>query len=180
MEISYRVVESRRRTLALQVLPDGGVVVRCPKGFPRSRVAAFVESKRSWLERQLVRLPREEKLSAAALENLRKQAQQDLSRRAALFWEKMGISYGRITVRSQRTRWGSCTGRGNLSFNCLLMLAPEGVRDYVVVHELCHRRQMNHSKAFWAEVEGALPDYGCSRKWLRENGPRLLAQLPEK
>lgn len=91
----------------------------------------------------------------------------------------MGISFGRITIRSQHTRWGSCSADGNLSFNCLLMFAPESVQDYVVVHELCHRKHMNHSPAFWAEVEKVLPDYRLQKAWLKEQGTSLLARLPD-
>ena len=89
----------------------------------------------------------------------------------------VGVSYGGITIRAQKTRWGSCSSKGNLNFNCLLLLAPAEVLDYVVVHELCHRREMNHSPKFWAEVERVLPDYDARRKWLKENGPGLISRL---
>lgn len=86
---------------------------------------------------------------------------------------------GEIVARAQRTRWGSCSARGSLSFNCLLMLAPPEMREYVAVHELCHRKQMNHSAAFWREVALWLPDYAAQRAWLREHGPALLGRLPK-
>lgn len=90
------------------------------------------------------------------------------------------MSFGRISYRFQRTRWGSCSARGDLSFNCLLLLCPPEVLDYVVVHELCHRRHMDHSGRFWAEVAVMLPDYQARRAWLREHGPALMARLPDK
>ena len=86
----------------------------------------------------------------------------------------MGVDYGRITVRDQRTRWGSCSAKGNLNFNWRLILAPGEVLDYVVVHELAHRREMNHSKRFWSLVEMVLPDYERRRRWLKENGEALM------
>ena len=89
----------------------------------------------------------------------------------------MGVTYGGITIRNQRSRWGSCSGQGTLNFNCLLMLAPPEVLDYVVVHELCHRKEMNHSAAFWAEVARVLPDYEARKRWLKENGPALIGRL---
>ena len=90
---------------------------------------------------------------------------------------KVGVTYGRITIRNQRTRWGSCSSKGNLNFNCLLMLFPDEVIDYVVVHELCHRKHMNHSAAFYAEVARVFPEYRKYQKWLKENGGLYLARL---
>ncbi len=87
----------------------------------------------------------------------------------------MGVDYGRITIRHQKTRWGSCSSKGNLNFNCYLMLAPQEVLEYVVVHELAHRREMNHSKAFWKIVEQYKPNYKWSKRWLKEEGVKLLA-----
>ena len=80
---------------------------------------------------------------------------------------------------NQRTRWGSCSSKGNLNFNCLLMLCPEDVRDYVVVHELCHRKELNHSPRFWAEVAKVLPGYAVQRKWLKESGGTIIRRLPD-
>jgi len=87
------------------------------------------------------------------------------------------VTYGRITIRNQKTRWGSCSSKGNLNFNCLLMLAPPEVLDYVVVHELCHRMEMNHSKRFWSLVETVLPDYREQEKWLKGEGAVLLRRM---
>ena len=87
---------------------------------------------------------------------------------------QVGVDYGRITIRNKKTHWGSCSSKGNLNFNCLLMLAPAEILDYVVVHGLCHRKEMNHSKAFWAEVEKVLPDYRESVQWLKEKGSLIM------
>jgi predicted metal-dependent hydrolase len=94
--------------------------------------------------------------------------------RVRYYSQRIGVTYGRITIRNQRTRWGSCSARGNLNFNCLLMLAPPEVVDSVVVHELCHRKEMNHSERFYAEVFRAFPDYLKWNRWLKENGEELL------
>ena len=90
----------------------------------------------------------------------------------------VGTDYGRVTIRCQRTRWGSCSAKGNLNFNCLLLLAPPEALDSVVVHELCHRKHMNHSAAFYAEVLRVFPDYRKWNGWLREHGAALLARVP--
>ncbi len=85
-----------------------------------------------------------------------------------------GLRYGRVAIRGQRTRWGSCSAQHNLNFNWRLMMAPREVIDYVIVHELCHLAEMNHSPRFWRLVEKYYPTYKKWRKWLRENGFRLL------
>ena len=90
----------------------------------------------------------------------------------------VGVNCGRITIRAQKSRWGSCSAKGNLNFNCLLMLCPEEVRDYVVVHELCHRKELNHSDRFWNEVRQLLPSYDSARKWLKTNGVSLIRRIP--
>lgn len=88
----------------------------------------------------------------------------------------VGVTYGRITIRNQKTRWASCSGKGNLNFNCLLILTPREIIDYVIVHELCHRKEMNHSKAFWSEVESVRPNYKESISWLKEEGSQIIRE----
>ena len=175
---AYRLVRSDRRTLAIQITPAGEVVVRCPRQMPKAQADRIVRQKAGWIMAHLPD-PREPKFSREELAELAKRAKEVLPRRAARFAPMVGVDYGRITIRCQRTRWGSCSSLGNLNFNCLLMLAPPEVADYVVVHELCHRKEMNHSAAFWAEVEKILPDYQNRRAWLREHGSALMARLPE-
>jgi superfamily II DNA helicase RecQ len=113
-------------------------------------------------------------LTKEQLRTLKKRAAAAISERVEYFAPIVGVTYGNITIRSQKTRWGSCSASGNLNFNCLILLAPPEVLDYVVVHELCHRKQMNHSPLFWAEVERVLPDYKASVRWLKQNGRRLM------
>ena len=115
--------------------------------------------------------------SDAELEKLACHAKEVLPEITAHFAPLVGVDYGRITIRAQRTRWGSCSAQGNLNFNCLLMLTPDDVMEYVVVHELCHRKEMNHSARFWAEVERVLPGYRESRRWLKEQGGGLIGRL---
>lgn len=97
--------------------------------------------------------------------------------RVKYYADIIGVTYGKITIRNQKTRWGSCSSKGNLNFNCLLMLMPPEVIDYVVVHELCHRNQMNHSKAFWKEVEKILPNYKDSVGWLKKEGGGIIRRM---
>ena len=114
------------------------------------------------------------KLTAIELELLTAQAKQIFSEKVARYAKEMGVTYGRVTIRHQKTRWGSCSGLGNLNFNCLLLFAPDAVQDYVVIHELCHRKEMNHSDRFWCEVAKVMPDYKVHKKWLKENGRKIM------
>ena len=180
--IPYRLVRSSRKTLAIQITPAGKVILRCPNRCPKKDAEAFLESKGDWIEAHLQKLagqPALQPLSPEEVQALRRQAAEDLPRRVARLAPLVGVTCGRVTIRSQRTRWGSCSARGNLNFNCLLSLCPEAVRDYVVVHELCHRIELNHSPRFWAEVARIMPDYALHRNWLKENGGSLIARLPE-
>lgn len=178
--VPYRVIRSSRRTVSLQIVPGGEVLVRCPKRMSNGDIRRFVESKSGWIEKHLEKQTAAARLPAFSdgqLQALASQARQTVPERAAYFAPLVGVTYGRITIRSQHTLWGSCSGKGNLNFNCLLMLTPPEVLDYVVVHELCHRKEMNHSARFWAEVGRVLPDYEIRRKWLRENGTALISRL---
>jgi len=178
--MDYRLIRSKRKTISLRITADGTLEVRCPSRMPRYQVDALIESRRDWIEKQLSRLPpAQPRLTAEELSALYREARTDLQERVACYAPLMGVTWGKITIRSQKTRWGSCSSRGNLNFNCLLMLAPPRVRDYVVVHELCHRKEMNHSARFWHLVEEILPDWRQSRQWLRENGTALMGRLPE-
>ena len=178
MDISYKVIRSGRKTVALQVLPDGTLLVRSPKHMTDAAIRSFVESKRHWIQKHRQSKQQLPKFTPQQLKAMGEDAARIISARVSYFAPLLGVTYNRITIRTQRTRWGSCSGKGNLNFNRLLALAPGSVLDYVVVHELCHLREMNHSPRFWALVESILPDYKQSKKWLKENGNALLSQLP--
>lgn len=175
--IPYEVIRSNRRTAAIQIIQDRSVLVRVPVGMSEAEIRQLVADKRSWIESHLP-APRPElpALHEAELQALARKAGQVIPQRLALFAPQVGVTYHRVTIRAQRTRWGSCSSLGNLNFNCLLMLAPPEVVDYVAVHELCHRKELNHSPRFWAEVARVLPDYKGRQAWLRENGGALLAR----
>lgn len=102
------------------------------------------------------------------------QAASYLAARLAVYAEKMGVKPLKLSIRGQKKRWGSCSAKNSIQLNWKLMLAPEPVLDYVIVHELAHIREKNHSKAFWRLVEAVLPDYRQRQAWLKENGYRLM------
>jgi len=180
MDREYKLIRSSRKTISLRITPAGEIEVRCPNRMRRADVDAFVRSKRNWIEARLSNIPPAlPKLTEGELEELRRRAKETIPERVAHFAPLIGVSYGSITVRSQKTRWGSCSSRGNLNFNCLLMLTSPEVLDYVVLHELCHRKELNHSARFWAQVERVMPDYRLRRKWLKDHGSALIGRLPE-
>ena len=146
--MEYELIRSRRKSISVEIKQDGRIIVRAPLRLPKREIERFL------LEKQ--------------------EARRGIPGRVAHFAPLVGVTYGRVTIRCQKTRWGSCSSSGNLNFNCLLLLAPPEVLDYVVVHELCHRKEMNHSPRFWAEVGRVLPDYKKRNKWLKENGSRLM------
>lgn len=179
MNVPYQIIKSDRKTIAIQIKPDGQVVIRCPKRMRIEEARRFVESKADWIEKHLAKRALQDvaKYTAKEIEQLREQARKLVTERVKFYAPIIGVSYGQIAIRTQHTRWGSCSSKGNLNFNCLLALVPPEVLDYVVVHELCHRKELNHSARFWNEVERILPDYKTRRSWLKERGSGLIARI---
>ena len=178
-KLGYELIRSNRKSLAMQVKADGSVIVRAPLRIAERRIEIFVADHWEWVEKQKQRISRQRENARRITGEERQEgfqkAKEIIPRRTAYFAARMGVSYGRITIREQKTRWGSCSSKKNLNFNWKLLLAPPEVLDYVVVHELCHLKQMNHSRAFWAEVAAILPDYKERKKWLREHGADLMS-----
>ncbi len=179
-----KIIRSRRKTISVEI-KDGEVLVRAPKWVPKYEIQNFVEKNQRWIEKHLQKAKEQEEqlkvLEPFTLEELDSFADKALAvipKRVEHYAGLMGVSYGRVTIRTQRTLWGSCTSKGNLNFNCLLMLAPPEVLDAIVVHELCHLKHMNHSKEFYNEVLSIYPDYHKWNKWLKENGKLLLKRIP--
>jgi hypothetical protein len=182
---SYEIIYSNRKSLAIQVTADGQVKVRAPKGMSSGTIRQFITQKEDWILKHIAEakstapaspaIP----LSDAEEKRYREIARSVFTQKVAYYASIMNVTYGRISIRDQKTRWGSCSSVGNLNFNWRLIFAPEEVVDYVVVHELAHRREMNHSAAFYAIVESVLPDYKERQLWLRHNG-RSLSNFVER
>ena len=172
-KLRIEVIRSGRKSLGLEVKADGSVKARVPYGASRRDVAAFLEKYQGWILRKQEQFRRREQVKTEetrngrpelpAWENLsagdKKKIKEKITERVMLFSRQMGVTVGRITIRNQKTRWGSCSAQGNVNFNYRLYYMPEALLDYVVIHELAHRRQMNHSPKFWREVERFCPDY---------------------
>jgi predicted metal-dependent hydrolase len=182
-ETGYTVIRSRRRTVAVTIDTDAKLIVRAPIRMTDKAIAEFVTSKRDWIEKHLEKMRQKVKkrseapaFTPAERDELVKKALKIILERVKYYAPLIGVTYGRITIRNQKTVWGSCSAKGNLNFNYLLAAMPPEVADYVVVHELCHRKEMNHSARFWAEVEKTVPNYRELRKWLKEEGAVYLGR----
>ena len=160
--MEYEIIYSKRKTLSVSVR-NGKVTVRSPLGLSNARITEFLENHRKWIEKHLEksRIIKDttEEMSKAQIEALRKKARSILTNKTEHYSKIMGLKYGRITITGAKTRFGSCSSKGNISYSYRLMLYPEEAIDYVVVHELAHLKEMNHSKRFYALVENILPDY---------------------
>ena len=175
-EIRISVIRSTRKSLSLEVRDANTVLARIPTRVSDRELKAFVENHRSWiLEKTAVMAEREEnrKSTPAPPPELlsktdRMKIQLKIGKRVRHYCETMGVTVGYVAVKNQKTRWGSCSAKGNVNFNYQLAFLPEELLDYVVIHELAHRRHMDHSRAFWAEVEKYCPDYRERRAALKE------------
>lgn len=176
------IIKSNRKSVGITIKAGGEIIIRAPRLMSNRLILSFVQEKANWIvkthEKQLKIQPtaisEEKSPQTLALEKRYRDAAKDyIPKRVEYYHQFTGGSYQKITIRDQKTRWGSCSGTGTLSFSFRLMLAPPRVLDYVVVHELCHLTHMNHSKEFWNMVEDILPDYKEHRKWLKENGHTL-------
>ena len=179
--MDYKLIRSKRKTLSMQMTSDG-LIVRVPLRCSQKQIDEFLESHKAWIDKAKQRIeeqtvPPVERLSMDEIRSLADRALKYIPERVAFYASKIGVSYGRITIRNQKSRWGSCSSKGNLNFNCLLMLTPPEVIDSVVVHELCHRKEMNHSERFYDEVLRVYPDYHKWNKWLKDNGSAIMRRM---
>lgn len=182
MEITIK--RSRRKSVSIEITRDADVIVRAPLKMKTAEIEKLVKEKSAWIEKSLAKVRQNANTADSLppfnvrdLEKMKKQAGEIIPARVRFYAEKIGVDYGKITIRCQKTRWGSCSSAGNLNFNCLLVLTPPEVLDSIVVHELCHRKQMNHSPLFYSEVLRVFPEYRKWEKWLKENGPILLRRV---
>lgn len=170
--------------MCLEITADGRIIVRAPLWVRKSAILHFVANREEWIRDSLYKMEKKKaeleaipSISDEQLALIKSKAKEVIPERVEVYAQIMGLSYGRITIKCQQTLWGSCSVKHNLNFNCLLLLVPPQVMDYVIVHELCHIIELNHSARFWAEVSKVMPDYKIHRKWLKENGSRIIASV---
>ncbi|MCR4743380.1 MAG: M48 family metallopeptidase [Treponema sp.] len=170
--------------MSIQMLEERKILVKVPNGTPVETVEAFMREKKNWIIKQSEKFKNQKELAASLgpltkddIKEIKRKAKIIIPQRVDFYANLAGISYNHISIRLQKSRWGSCTADGNLNFNCLLVLMPPEILDSVVVHELCHRRHMNHSKAFYEEVLKIFPDYKRCDKWLKLNGGAYFKRI---
>ena len=168
IEEQQRIVEKLN-----QILPiiDSMAVYGTKKKSGRPKQEEALSFIRTFLQAKKTAQP---KTAAPEILELKAKAKQELPAAVQKYAGLMGVTYNRITIRHQKTRWGSCTKNGNLNFNCLIMKMPDQVRDYVIIHELAHRKELNHSSKYWAIVAEYCPWYKKAKQWLKDNGQELM------
>lgn len=170
----------RARRYVIRVKADGSVRITVPRWGSRRYAELFAEQQRPWIERQRARMDQRGTPRLAytsdAIKELRRQASRELPEHLTHLAAHHGLVVSRVSVRNQRSRWGSCSPSGHISLNWRLVLMPDEVRNYVLIHELMHLRRLDHSRHFWRLVAHACPNYLSARKWLRENR-HLMTEL---
>ena len=171
-----QVIRSNRKSIGLEVRSADDIRVRIPSRLSDRELKKFVNAHKDWIfeKAELIEnwedqgtstgVPSWAGLSKVELQNIKNK----FADRVSYFAEIMNVTFGRITIRNQKTRWGSCSTKGNLNFNYQLYYLPDEILDYVVVHELSHRKHMDHSKEFWTEVGKHCPNYRKLRKNLKQ------------
>lgn len=183
-EYNVEVRRSKRKSATIKITADMQIVVFVPLYVSDNEIEKMVISKSKWIDKHMLKVQstidersKLEKITFEQVKELADQAVEYIPKRVKYYAEKENFVYNKITIKNLVSRWGSCSTKGNLNFNCLLMLTPDYVIDYIVVHELCHLREMNHSEKFWAEVEKIMPDYQRAELWLKQNGGNLISRM---
>ena len=167
----YRLIRSKRHTVALEIRPDGALWVRAPRWVPRALIEREIAAREDWIARRIATLPPPRPVpSEAELTALRQAAQEYIPTRVAHFAAVMGVAPTAVKINAATKRFGSCSSKGSLNFSCRVMTYPPEAIDYVVVHELAHLVHMNHSAAFYACVAAVLPDYKQRIALLKNKG----------
>jgi predicted metal-dependent hydrolase len=178
--LPYTLRDDRRaRRIVITVRRDGSVVATKPRWVTRAIADRFVRENRSWIDRTRAKYgprPNTSRIESSAHEyvRLKKIVQREIAKRVKHFAPLYGAKHARVIVRNQKSRWGSCAKSGTISFNYRLLFLPAELADYVVVHEVCHLLEMNHSKRFWALVARTIPNHVSLRKELRKLERQLL------
>lgn len=168
----------KRKTLAISVTDKMQLSIKAPLRMSEREIDRFVNQRRFWIYKQAKRAQRAAEnhveYSESEERRLREKARRVLTEKTDRFKKELDVEYKRIRIGDQKTRWGSCSSKGTISYSWRLILMPDEIQDYVVVHELCHLHEMNHSKKFWEWVGRIIPDYQRRRRWLKSHGDEYM------
>ncbi|MBP9766036.1 MAG: M48 family metallopeptidase [Candidatus Pacebacteria bacterium] len=175
--LDYLLKESARaKRVRITINREGAVIVTKPKRVNLDIVEKFLISKSDWVFEKVELVKKNKSINISNIKNTKREYLENKDKALKLAKERLNyfnniynFSWNNITIKNQKTRWGSCSRKGNLNFNYKLALIPKEMSDYVVVHELCHLKEMNHSKRFWDLVAKAIPDYLEIRKRMKGN-----------
>ena len=168
--MEYSVIYSKRKTVALKVTPDLKIEVCAPRGISRETIEEIINKHRRWIENRIdimKRMPIKAPPTQDEIRELKKRTEEIVTPLVERYANEMGVNYTKITITSAKKVFGSCTSKKHLNFSFRLSRYPFEAIEYVVVHELCHLKEMNHSPRFWALVERILPDYRKRREMLK-------------
>ena len=184
-ELKITIIRSNRKTLSIE-LRHNEIIARAPFRMKEKEIYKFIESKKNWIDKHLTKINERQRVldelepyTKEEIKQFTAKAKFEIPQKVEFYAKQIGVKYNKITIRCQRTRWGSCSSKGNLNFNCLLVLLPDEIIDSIVVHELCHIKQMNHSARFYAEIDKVFPNYKQCHLWLKQNGGMYLNRIPK-
>ena len=179
-DISYTIRKSRRaKHLRLVVHCDGRVVVTVPRGVRQSIVERFISEKKQWVLKKLHFFENVDNRGGRVFSNkdyqkYKEEARQLVHDRIDFYNKEYGFKFNRISIKNQRTLWGSCSAKSNININYKVLFLPKELQDYLIVHEMCHLKELNHSSKFWNLVQKTVPDYKKIRKGLMGSDPKCL------
>ena len=168
------------RRYILRVLDDGTLRVTLPRWGSKREALAFVERSQAWIGQQRLKQQARPAVVHPNEAELRRRASSELPPQLLALAAAHAITVKRVSIRNQRSRWGACSSTGSITLNWRLMLVPDFVREYVMIHELMHRRELNHSKRFWKHVAAACPRHREARTWLLSDGPQLFGEMEKR
>lgn len=172
------MARSSRKTLSISITDDISLRVKAPIRMTDREIERFINGKKFWIYKQAVRVKKDNasrvSYSEEEIRRLREKARRVLTKKTDYYKKLLNVNYQRIRIGDQKTRWGSCSSKGTISYSWRLVLMPEDIQDYVVVHELSHLLEMNHSSRFWEHVGNVIPDYKNRRSWLKQHGNEYM------
>lgn len=170
-----KIIYSKRKTLCLEIGKNAELIIRAPRRLSEPQIYKFIEKKSAWIksrqEKKLANISKARELASCIdIKISKSDAYNIISKRARELSLAYNFKYSTIKINNAKTRWGSCSAKDNINFTKKIAILPDNVRDYIIIHELSHTIEKNHSHKFWGIVQNIIPNYKEQQKWLKENG----------